>query len=352
MNHSQILKRAWSILWSYRALWVFGFLLALTTPSPSNPDDKVRYELDERDVSRWNLPSEFRRGLRELRELLDFTWTPIETQTVITWIIVAVVGLLVLSVVFVFVHYVSKVALIKMVDTYERSGEKVGWRQGFKLGWSKEAWRLFLVNLAVYLPVTLVGILLFGCAILPVFLVESSGILPTWTGVIATIGLVFVLIFFFLLLALLLSLIMEIIYRMVVLQGTGVGEGIRLGWQMVRLHIKDVFILWLILVGIQIGFLAVLLPLMVLFIGMGLLIGGGAGLGVYALAQSLWSTTAGWVSGVLVGLTLLLLVVGLPLLFVSGLKETYLSTTWTLAFRTLSLPAVPATPAELDAPAS
>lgn len=33
MNHQQILKRAWHILWNYRAIWVFGILLALTTAS-------------------------------------------------------------------------------------------------------------------------------------------------------------------------------------------------------------------------------------------------------------------------------------------------------------------------------
>ena len=30
---SKILKRSWNILWNYRLLWVFGFLLALTMGS-------------------------------------------------------------------------------------------------------------------------------------------------------------------------------------------------------------------------------------------------------------------------------------------------------------------------------
>ena len=30
MKHSQVLKRAWKILWSYRALWIFGAILAVT----------------------------------------------------------------------------------------------------------------------------------------------------------------------------------------------------------------------------------------------------------------------------------------------------------------------------------
>jgi len=33
MKHAQILKRSWEILWSYKALWIFGIILALTTAS-------------------------------------------------------------------------------------------------------------------------------------------------------------------------------------------------------------------------------------------------------------------------------------------------------------------------------
>ena len=31
MDPIKILKRAWKILWSYKALWIFGIILALTT---------------------------------------------------------------------------------------------------------------------------------------------------------------------------------------------------------------------------------------------------------------------------------------------------------------------------------
>ena len=31
MDHIKVLKRAWEIIWRYRALWIFGIILALTT---------------------------------------------------------------------------------------------------------------------------------------------------------------------------------------------------------------------------------------------------------------------------------------------------------------------------------
>jgi hypothetical protein len=36
MDPVKILKRAWHILWSYRALWVFGLILALAAGSASS----------------------------------------------------------------------------------------------------------------------------------------------------------------------------------------------------------------------------------------------------------------------------------------------------------------------------
>jgi hypothetical protein len=35
MDPVKILKRAWHILWSYRALWIFGLILALTAAGSS-----------------------------------------------------------------------------------------------------------------------------------------------------------------------------------------------------------------------------------------------------------------------------------------------------------------------------
>ena len=31
MNYQKVLKRSWDMVWRYRALWLFGAILALTT---------------------------------------------------------------------------------------------------------------------------------------------------------------------------------------------------------------------------------------------------------------------------------------------------------------------------------
>ncbi len=77
-----------------------------------------------------------------------------------------------------------------MVNHLEENGEKVSWRKGFKWGWSVSAFRLWLMDLLVILPIVFVFIVLFGCAALPVLLGITAGEATTAAGVVATIGIV------------------------------------------------------------------------------------------------------------------------------------------------------------------
>ena len=61
--------------------------------------------------------------------------------------------MLIVGIVVAIARYVSETAVIRMVDEYEGSGNKMTVRQGFRIGWSRTAWRLFLINLIVNLPV-------------------------------------------------------------------------------------------------------------------------------------------------------------------------------------------------------
>ena len=61
-------------------------------------------------------------------------------------------------------RHVSEAALIRMVAEYEDTGEQLGVWQGLKLGTSRTAWRLFLIDLTIDVPVTLTSLLLFALA--------------------------------------------------------------------------------------------------------------------------------------------------------------------------------------------
>ena len=346
MNHMQILKRAWTILWSYKALWIFGVILAMTAASSGGSGSPGGSSSSSRNsgANPFNLPADnnFSQWLNQMERSFN-TFSLGQTEMAIIGVIIGLLCLgLVVGIALRIARYVSQASLIRMVDGYETSGEKMTWTQGWRAGWSKAAWRLFLIDLLVYLPVVAVFIVLFGCAALPLILNSVGGQEPGIAAIVATVGLIFLAIFLLVVIIVALSLVMEIIYRVCVVQGAGVLESIRLGWQMVRRNLKDVFLMWLILIGVHIAYSFIALIALVVFGGAGLLAGGGVGLGLFFGVQALANMPAGIVAAVVLGGLLFLLILGLPLLFLGGLRETYFSTTWTLAFREINLRVAPA----------
>ena len=364
MQYTQILKRSWKILWSYPALWVFGIILALTagatTSSPSSrynansPSSQPSNPSTTPNGSSGQFTAAFNQFWNQLTQTLQ---KPDVERTIIVVVLSLVCLLLLIGILFTIGKYVSRVALVRMVDGYETTGEKVSWKQGFRLGWSRSAWRLFLIDLVVGLPVAVVFILLIGISMLPLILGLMAGGALTLVSIIPTIGLVFLVIFLGLAVGLLMALVMEIIWRVCILQQTGVFDAIRLGWQMVRKNLKHVFLMWLILVGIGFGYSLASIPVALILLVVGVLVGGAAAVALYLILQAAAGVTAGVIAAVVVGLLLLLLAVCLPLLFLGGLKQTYFSTTWTLVYREFqrvlpeaaTLPVAPAPALEGDA---
>jgi len=291
MNHVQILKRSWNILWNYKTLWIFGVILALTTGGGSFQGNfGGRSSTPARDSDfNFNLPRDFGREMEDFGRFFQRGITPQVSQTLL-WVVVALVVLiLLLAIVFTFLRYISQVALIRMVDQNELNGEKHTWKQGFRLGWSRSAWRLFLINLVIRLPIAIVLIALLGCAALPVLLSLIENSRPSIPGIIASVGLLFLVIFLAFIIELVLSWLLEPIYRACVLGVYGVFESIHQGWLLVRHNFMDVLLMWLLLIGVKIGFFFLTIPIALLLIGLGALFGGGAGFSLYFLLQALQS---------------------------------------------------------------
>jgi len=78
--------------------------------------------------------------------------------------------------------------------------------------------------------------------------------------------------------------------------------------------------------GIRFAFTIALIPVFFVLLALAGLLGGALGYAVYTLADSV-----GWAIGVALPIFLLVLVV--PLTFISGLYETFKSSAWTLAYR-------------------
>lgn len=349
MNHQSILKRAWKILFSYKSLWVFGFFVALTAGSSSGGGRGSSSHGGD-NGNNFNLPFERIPGLdRDLSRLpqdMERGWQGFWGEVIasngrnLPWeiIIPVIVLLFLLMVVFLVIRQVSRVSLIRMVNQYEISAEKLTWKQGLRLGWSRAAWRIFLIDLLLGVIVTLIVVLAMGCIAVPFLLGGGfSGDNMSITMIIAAIGLFFMFLFAIILLAISISLLLEPVYRACVIEDLGVMESISRGWKLVRSNLKDIFLMWLLLVGIQIVYMIVSIPVALLVGGVALLIGGGLGAAVYFLSSPGVGEWMKWLPALITGGVAFLIVFGLPMTFVEGLKETYLSTSWTLTYRELKL---------------
>ncbi len=357
MDHIKILKRAWEILWRYRALWIFGIIVALTTtnPSPGNPGSdgggQVQYQVDEDDFEGFPLPGEvfpfpgdvfpFPGDVFPFPEG-EFPVPKVASQ--ITLALVAVgVGLacliLILAIVATVAKYVATTALIRMVDDYEETGEMRSIREGFRLGWSRTAWRLFLINLVIKLPVIAIFILLLmlvgGGAALSVLMIDRFSTVCGVTGLVASIGLFFVFLLPIIGVVLVLTLLRPFFFQACALEGLGVGDSIRRGFSVVQRHLKDTGIMWLIMIGVRIAFTIVMIPVMILAVVLALVAGGVPALLLGGLLHLIVKGAAGWILAAAVGVPIFILVVAAPSLFLGGLMEVFKSNIWTLTFREL-----------------
>src|SRR3972149_1774628 len=101
MDPIKILRRAWHILWSYRALWVFGLILALAGAGSSGNggNNNVQYRIDEQNHQA-PLPQSIQEGFKEFTEEAERLFNdglsevdiPGEELTTLLWVLYALVA--------------------------------------------------------------------------------------------------------------------------------------------------------------------------------------------------------------------------------------------------------------------
>jgi hypothetical protein len=323
MDHIKVLKRAWEIMWRYRALWVFGIILALTTAGLRGNGPQATFGGDG-DNGGGN--SGFSPPGPEI---------PPEVVGILIAIGAAVAcAIVIFIVVSVIARYVAETALIRMVDDYEETGEKRGVREGFRMGWSRTAWRLFLIDLLIGLPTAVVLIFLFLLALAPLLLWVTKNTVAGAIGTVATIGLFLLFVLLAIIVSLVLSLLMHFFRRACALEELGVIEAIREGFGVVRRHLKDVGIMWIIMTGLGLAWTLLMIPVTILLVIAGLILAGLPALLMGGLV-SLVLGPIGLILAAAIGIPILILVVAAPSLFLGGLAEVFKSSVWTLTYREL-----------------
>ena len=323
MNHIEILRRAFEITRRYRALWVFGFLLALTTGGGGgNSGSSVN-----------NGGGGGGNG--------SFTPPDWATPEVVGQIVAAAftIGLallclfLIVGIVFTIVRYVAETAAIRMVNRREETGEEVGVRAGFRLGWSQGALRIFLIDLLFGVAGFIVFGALFLLAALPLFAWvfdnEPIGVL----GTIVAVGLLLMVILLAIVVSLGWSLVVQFVRRASILEDLGVFDSIRRGFDLVRRRLGDIILMGVIVVAIGLAIFLLMIPLAILLLVISVLVGGLPAVLAGSLVSLFAEGAAPYIIGFIVGFPIFLLVMIVPLTFITGLLRAFQSSVWTLTYR-------------------
>lgn len=388
MNTSPILKEAWQILRNYRVLWIFGFLLAMTTvtwetglletwddPQANQgliirsgesqftmPGADVTIDLTPADGFiilfdnnikdaitvktegglSITIPDDARRDLRELEEFLKVGIPRDVTEIIIGAVVAFLAVFLTAAFVATVIRYVAEAALIRAVDDYTKTGQKLGFRQVLRLGWSRSAWRFFLIDLLVRLPVAVLILGLLLLSVLPLLFWLTGNVGAGIAGTLASAGLFYLAIVAGIVLSATISVLVKLIRRACTLEDLGVTASIGRGLKLARRNVKDVVLMAVILLAVSIGFAIFMIPaVIVLFpVLLATIIAGGlAAVAVlfptFALANLVLAEVAAWVVAGTIALAVFIPIVAAPFFFVGGLLKVYLSSAWTLTYREL-----------------
>jgi hypothetical protein len=318
MDHFMIIRRALKTTWRYRALWLFGALLALTSGRGGNGGGGGGGNV--------TVP-----GAENAFPAMGVL-SPVAILIVIGVIVILALAF---GIIWVIVRYLSENALIKMVDEREATGTEVGVGGGFRLAWSRSALHFFLIDLVIFLPTVVLFIagLLLGASPLLLWITRRQAV--GIVGTILAIGLILLVVLLFIALFIALGLLRHFFLRVAALEDRGVFGAIREGFGLVRRHVGDVIVMGLIMFGMGIAFTLLSIPVIIVLVILGLLAGGAPALLFGGLASLAFEGAVPWIVGIAVGLPLFFLVFGIPALFLGGLYETFKSTTWTLTYREL-----------------
>ena len=365
MDTRKVLRKSWQMVWQYRTLWILAMVLALTTvntiylgPWQDNQNQSHHSKIIISDYSTISLPGEgltidltAPAGSRVVLTDADgrpFTFledpsgqlslSDIKAITMEILILAGLIGLLAML-----ARYVTETAVIRMVSETEKNGKKLTVRQGIRLGWSARAARLFLIDLVIGLLGAGIIAFVLWLSIGVIMSVEPRGsvaIFLTAFGILGLLGFTGILLVVG---GILVSLVMQVVRRACVMDDMGVIASIGKGVAMVKHHLKDVGITWLLWIAIRILYAPavilvalILMPVLFFFLLAGVLLS----LIPVALATGIASLyihgVAPWIVGIIAGLPLFILVTITPLLFVGGWVEIFKSSLWTLAYRELS----------------
>jgi hypothetical protein len=369
MSYSHVFKQSWRAVWSLRTLWIFGFLLALT----SSGGAWWLFSLDSDNISQEGITIQLPGGNtwytavgaglkidlttpgdpriliqsdNRWVELNELTWPEIDLAldniniTALLIFLAVEAGILILLTIL--LRYTSESAIIRGVNFNAQGGEKPGFGYSLRQGWSRTAGRLFLIDLLIFLVVAGGMLVALMASLAPLFLWNSdsttAGIFGTGLSLLLLVPWTFLLI----LIIPITSLLREIFWRACAFGELGVWASIGRGFATLRHNFVEVLVIWLIWLATGVLWMLVLIPLVIILspllaltVLMGAILGVIPGLLVAAISSLFFSGVTAWIMGALAALPIFLAAVFAPITLLSGFVRLFQSNLWTLAYRQL-----------------
>jgi len=368
------ISRAWNTIWQYKVLWIFGLLLAFTGGSVlgnggGGGGGGSNYNFNKDQMGHmggreWSAsaPAWAQQFEQWFEQDLSPLFMPDRLVTTIIWMVVIIFAVsLVIGLLLALVRYPAETSVIRLVDVYETDGTKKKFKEGWRMGWNVRAFRIWVIDLIVGTPAfVIVAGLSAAVAVMVVRMTKTGelGQIPGMVGLIVLAG--------FLLLVLAIAMIFvglwrQFIVRAIAIEGAGIGEGFKRGWEMLAHNFKNAFLTWLVMLGMNIAagialviVTLVLIPVFAVMLIPGALVSAIPGAIAYGISSLFAAGPLVWLITGFVVMTFLFTVAFSPLSLVTGIYTVFSSSIWTQTYREMkssgSQPPVLAVPGAVQPP--
>jgi len=320
MGYGEIIKRAWTITWRYRALWVLGLFAGVTGASGGGSGGSGNYGSSTRSGS-----GSSGSGLSNI----DGAAIARGFERLLPVIIVVTVGLIIIGIVWWILSVAARGGLVYAVNEIEEGRPVLlgkAWNAGFARFWS-----IFGIAFILSLPVFLLLLLIALGIVLPILGPIVRGAEPGGWVVAPICGTLAIGIPLLIVLSVVLGLMHTLALRYVMLAGHGAVHAIDESWRAFRGRFKDTILMWLIGWGLNIAAgIVIAIPVVIITL--------------LIVVPAVASAVAGQWAAFAVVLFAAVVVLAVISLAFTAIWGTYTSALWTIFYRRFTGMALPAMP--------
>ncbi|HET6845650.1 MAG TPA: hypothetical protein VFH29_02385, partial [Anaerolineales bacterium] len=240
MDYSEVLTKAWRIVWKHKILWIFGILAGCGTGGGGGGGSGTRWE--QNSPFSQGGTGEMERVMQQAGQWISEHW----------WVVaLGILVLLVLWAVAVFLGTIGKIGLIRGTFRVDGGAEKVRFAELFRES-MPFFWRVFLLTfliglvfLVVFLPLVLFGIVTAGVGFLCII-----PLLCVLVPVLWAVGIV-----------------VHQANNAIVVEDLHMLDGLKRGWEVFKKNIGPMLLIWIItgVIGFVIG-LVIALPMLIIVV--------------------------------------------------------------------------------------